>query len=80
MTSLEERGDVEDYYPHYVIPDEVEFDYAYYKCRCGWESEALSHPSMTEHHADGHREYGYTADCGLGKKVLVFKDGSVAEI
>jgi len=78
--SQQQREPAEAYFPHYVDPDEVEFDYAYYECRCGWQSERVSHPSMTEYHADGHRDYGRTPDCGLGKHVIVFKDGTVAEI
>lgn len=78
--SLEDRGPPEDWYPHYVDADDVEFDYAYYRCRCGWESECVSHPSMTEWHADGHRQFGQTVDCGVGRHILVFKDGTVAEV
>lgn len=78
--SLEARGSVEDYYPHYVNEDEVEFDYAYWKCRCGWRSESFQHPSMADHFRDGHQKFGRTVDCGLGKCVMVFEDGSEAEV
>lgn len=78
--SLEARGPPEDWYPQYVDPDEVEFDHAYWECRCGWRSDPVQHPSMTEHYEDLHWEYGQTVDCGVGKHVLVFEDGSVAEI
>jgi hypothetical protein len=71
---------IAEWYPHYVNPDEVEFDYAFYRCRCGWESERCSHPSLTEAKADGHRQYYDSPDCGLGKHIIVFKDGSTADI
>lgn len=75
-----ERKPVEEYYPHYVDPEEVEFDYAYYECRCGWTSERKSHPRATEYERDGHSQFGRTPDCGLGNHVIVFKDGSVSKI
>lgn len=78
--SQKQREPPEAYYPHYVDPDEVEFDYAYAKCRCGWESARVGHPSMAEYHLDGHRKFGRTPDCGVGTHVLVFEDGSTAEV
>jgi len=80
MTTMNDRGDVEDYYPHYVNPDDVEFDYAYYECNCGWQSETQNHPSKTEYYADQHSRFGRTPDCGLGKHIIVFKDGSTATL
>lgn len=79
MSSLQQRGSPEDYFPHYVNENEVEFDYAYAKCRCGWESRPLAHPASTTYHIENHHEYGHTVDCSVGKSVLVFEDGSVAE-
>lgn len=80
MSGTQQVGPVEDYYPHYVDEDEVEFDYAFYRCRCGWESKRVGHPASTMAKEDAHFEYGHTPDCGVGKHVLVFEDGSVAEI
>lgn len=80
MSSIDNRGAVEDYYPHYVNENTVEFAYAYWECRCGWESENKTHPSKTEYPQDQHLRWGRTPDCGVGKHVIVFTDGSVAEI
>lgn len=77
---MDERPDVEEYYPHYVNEDEVEFSHCYWEFPCGWRSEDLRHPSMVTHHRDGHHDFGRTVDCGLGKNVMVFEDGSVAEV
>lgn len=78
--SLDDRPPVEDYYPGYVDPDEVEFDHCFWKCPCGWHSRPLQHPSMAEYHRDGHHDFGRSLDCGLGKCVMVFEDGSTAEV
>lgn len=78
--NLKERGEPEEYYPHYVDADDVEFDHSYWECRCGWRSEPFRHPSMAAHHRDGHHQFGDTPDCGLGKCVMVFEDGSTAEV
>jgi len=80
MSSMEDRGAIEDYYPHYVNDSEVEFDHAYWECRCGWRSDPQNHPSKTEYYQDQHLKWGRTPDCGIGKHVIVFEDGSVAEI
>lgn len=75
-----ERGSVDEWYPHYVDADDVEFDYAFARCRCGWKSEALGHPASTDYHGDLHLEYGRTVDCGVIDHVIIFKDGSEAVI
>lgn len=80
MSTKQQRGPVEDYYPHYVNEDEVEFDYAYYECRCGWQGDPAGHPASTEHQHEMHSRWSQSPDCGLGKHVIVFEDGSVAEI
>lgn len=80
MSSMAERGAVEDYYPHYVDEDAVEFSHAYWKCRCGWRSDDVNHPSKTTYHQEQHLDWGQTPDCGVGKHAIVFEDGSVAEI
>ena len=77
--SLADRGPVEDYYPRYVDPEDVEFDHCYWACPCGWRFRELRHPSMVYHYRDGHHDFGETVDCGLGKCVIVFEDGSTAE-
>jgi len=78
--NMEARADVEEYYPHYVNEEEVEFSHCYWECRCGWRSEDLRHPSFADGKQDGHLRFGRTKDCGIGKTVLVFEDGSVADV
>lgn len=74
-----QRPPAEEYFPSYVEGD-AELDYAYAKCRCGWESEAKSHPEGARYEADIHSDHVTDPDCSLPTQVLVFEDGTVADI
>jgi len=78
--SSKQKLSAEEYYPAWLAPDEAEFSHCYATCRCGWQSETVEDPGMADHHRDGHMRYGETPDCSLPTIVLVFADGSTADV
>ncbi len=74
-----QRKPASAYFPNYV-EDDAELDYCYAKCRCGWESEAKSHPDSADYQRDIHIEHGDSPDCSLPEIELVFADGTGATI
>lgn len=76
----QQRAPVEAFYPKYVDADDVEFDYCYATCGCGWRSEDESHPYDADHELDLHHDYSRTPDCTLGETHLIFADGTEATI
>lgn len=78
--SATKRAPVEEYYPEWLDAADVEFDYCFATCGCGWATEKKDHPDQARYELDLHGDYGRSPDCTLGKIKLQFADGSEVTI